>query len=115
MIQRLQDIEGLGAIPIIITSSGLVSQDKLLLREIGIADSISKPIQEDDMKRVVLSQANRHLATNEAQTIVRKFQNAVRNNRIKLAKQLFSKLSNLENKTDKLVTICEAEILFAEG
>ncbi|MDA9951434.1 response regulator [Oligoflexaceae bacterium] len=115
LLQRMTDVEGLGPIPLIVTTSGLANHEKNLLKELGVADTVSKPVSDDFLKASVVKHAVSAFTGHEAKTLSRKIQNALRNKKVKMARQLLEKLAKSPDCMTKIHWQRESEVLFAEG
>jgi tetratricopeptide (TPR) repeat protein len=113
LLQRYQEYKV--TVPVIIFSALVKDSDKSLLKEMGVAELIQKPLDKDLFLTQVMSVIRKESSLSSYQTVARKIQQAMNAGKLNDARSYFQRLILMNDVPDGIKQMCEAEILLADG
>jgi CheY-like chemotaxis protein len=113
-VQRVR-LMGFQTVPIIVFSSLVKSNDRYILREMGVSEVFTKPLSEKKLMALIMQVIEEEKRPRGEKATELRIRKALQTQNIRAAKHLYETHFKDGKGPHKVITILSAEIAFAEG
>jgi DNA-binding response OmpR family regulator/Tfp pilus assembly protein PilF len=101
--------------PLIVCSSLLEEQDELLVKEMGAAGLVKKPVRNENLTRMIAKIMRQESFPTDYATLERKIRAALETEKFDAAIELFKNFEAIPNKPPGITAVISAEISYIKG